>query len=134
MSILRTLLSIALRRNFASPIMSLDLKLEDSFDDLCKEMLPILRDFLQPDTAVLLETTANKILDLLPDKSPNSNDVWVFGEICIELAEQIPYHHPSQLKLAGLLELLGKSTKIGRICVLEVEVPQAFRDSDVDHY
>lgn len=113
---------------------TLDLIMEGPLDPFSEKMFPILREFLQPDTAILLETTANKILDLLSEKSPNSTDVWAFGEICLELVEQIPYHHPSQLKLAGLLEHLRKSTKIGQIGILKVEVPQAFRDSDVDHY
>lgn len=72
----------------------------------------ILRDYLQPDTALTLDSAVQSSLDILPDKPAHSTDVWVFGEVCIELAEQIPYHHESQLKLAGLLERLGASTKV----------------------
>ena len=32
------------------------------------------------------------------------------------MAEQMPYHHPSQLKLVDLLEQLGKSTKLVVCC------------------
>ena len=98
MSVLRTFLSFALRRHFASPIMSsLDLKMEGPLDPFSQKMFPILRDFLKLDKA-MMESTANSILDLLPEKSPNSTDVWTFGEICIELVEQIPYHHPAQAR------------------------------------
>ncbi|KAI9860061.1 MAG: hypothetical protein M1813_006409 [Trichoglossum hirsutum] len=71
----------------------------------------ILRDFLQPDAALSLESTAKSILDLLPEEAPLSTEVWSFGELCFELAEQIPYYHPSQIKFARLLEYLGRSTK-----------------------
>lgn len=108
---------------------SLDLDIERPTDTYCEKTFPILRDFLQLDAAVTLESTAKSILDLLPEKDPHSDNVGSFGEMCIELAEQIPYHHPSQLKLAALLEHLGKSTKLGQIYTPWVEVPRAFQDS-----
>jgi len=61
-----------------------------------------------------LTDTAKSILDLLPEDDLNSTKIWCFGELCIELAEQIPYHPPSQLKFAALLEHLGKSSKLGK--------------------
>lgn len=81
---------------------------------LTDKIFQLLRGFLQPDTNMTLQSTAQSILDLLPEKDPQSTEIWSFGEICIELAEQIPYYHPSQLKLAALLEYLGKSTKLGQ--------------------
>ena len=96
----------------------LDLQMELPTDAFELKLFPILRDYLQSNTAITLESTVNSILDLLPENSPNLTDVWSFGQICIELVEQIPYHHLSQLKLAGLLEYIGKSTKLGQIGVL----------------
>ncbi|KAI9762428.1 MAG: hypothetical protein M4579_000404 [Chaenotheca gracillima] len=91
---------------------SLDLQLEGLGDcTITDKTFAILRDFLQPDTALTLEGVAQSILDLLPEKAPHSTDVWLFGEVCIELAEQIPYGHPSQIKLTALLEHLGKFAK-----------------------
>ena len=107
----------------------LDFQMERPTDAFCEKLFPILRGFFQPHTAMTLESTANSILDLLPEKAPHSTDVRSFGELCIELVEQVPYHHKSQLKLAGLLEYLGKSTKLGQIDTFKVEVPRAFRDS-----
>lgn len=72
----------------------------------------ILRDLLQPDTTLSLESAAESVLALLPEKAPLSTEIWSFGEVCFELSEQIPYHHPSQLKLARLLEYIGRSTKV----------------------
>lgn len=60
----------------------------------------ILRDFLQPDTKLSLQEAAKAILVLIPANASGYAEVCSFGEICVELAEQIPYHHPSQLKLA----------------------------------
>ncbi|KAI9802791.1 MAG: hypothetical protein M1833_001390 [Piccolia ochrophora] len=94
---------------------SLDLKQDDPIPDgVSDKAFYLLRAFLQLDTASTLESTSQSILALLPEKDPNSTDVWCFGETCIEVAEQIPYHHPAQLKLVGLLEYLGESTKLGQ--------------------
>ena len=97
----------------------------DPYED---KTFAILHDYLQPDTRLSLKSTANSILDLLPDNEPYSTTVYVFGGLCIELAEQIPYHHPSQLKLAELLRYIGMSTKLGKVTGSEVEMPQTVRD------
>ncbi|KAI9847730.1 MAG: hypothetical protein M1837_001978 [Sclerophora amabilis] len=95
---------------------SLDLKVEDASGDILTEKtFHLLRGFLQPDTSLTLDSTAQSILDLLSPYAPHSTEVWVFGETCIELAEQIPYYHPSQLKFAELLEYLGQSAVFGQI-------------------
>lgn len=94
---------------------SLDLELEVPTESLAHKTFHILHDFLQPDTASTLETTAQSILDLLPENAPYGHEVWILGETCIEIAEQIPYHHPSQLKLAALLDYIGMSPKLGKI-------------------
>lgn len=109
----------------AVPTMStLDLKIEGLKPPFEHTIFRLLRDYLQPDTTMTLESTARSILALLPDsaphEAPHSYDVYDFGGVCIELSEQIPYHHPSQLKLVGLLELLGQSTKLGQIHFSEV--------------
>lgn len=71
----------------------------------------ILRDFLQPDTKLTVLEAAKAILVLIPANASEYAEVCSFGEICVELAEQIPYHHPSQLKLAQLLHFLSTSPK-----------------------
>lgn len=72
----------------------------------------ILGDFLQPDTTTSLGSALNSILDILPDRAPLSKEVWSFGVLCFEIAQQIPYSHPSQQKLARLLEGLKESEKV----------------------
>lgn len=71
----------------------------------------ILRDFLQPDSKTSLESAAKSLLLLIPTNASEHAEVCSFGEICVELAEQIPYHHPSQLKLVQLLHYLSRSPK-----------------------
>ena len=74
----------------------------------------LLQSYLQPDTSLTLDATSQKILDSIPEEKPSmSQEVWLFGELCIELAEQIPYHHPSQIRLADLLEKLAEWSKFG---------------------
>lgn len=79
----------------------------------------VLRDFLQPDTTLSLESVVESIASFLPKNAPLSNEIWLFGELCFDLAKHIPYHHPSQLKLARVLEYLGKSG-----CVTERHTPK----------
>ena len=82
----------------------LDLKLEDPGDDLLSDQaFDILRDTLQPDSETPLETAVQKIVALLPEGKPYSREVGVFLETCYELADQIPYSHPSMTKLTTLV-------------------------------
>ncbi|OAA56361.1 hypothetical protein SPI_07972 [Niveomyces insectorum RCEF 264] len=67
----------------------------------------ILRDFLQPDTKLSEKVVAESILALIPTNAVENREVSRFSSICVELAEQIPYDHPSQFKLAQLLRRLA---------------------------
>lgn len=75
------------------------------------KMAAILCDFLQPDTKLSHNEVLRSILALIPENGAGSAEVASFSGICVELAEQIPYHHPSQLKFAQLLSTLGRSPK-----------------------
>ena len=83
----------------------------------------ILRDYLEPDTQSTLESTASSILNLMPEKDPHQGiEGRSFSDLCIEMAEQIPYHHPSQLKLVELLAYIGMSEKLGSMFHSMIEV------------
>jgi hypothetical protein len=97
------------------PIMaSLKFQMEDprGEDVVYDRTFDLLCDFLQPHTTSTRDSTAQAILKMLPENASDSMEVGSFGDTCIEVAEQIPYHHPSQLKLVDLLEYLGRSTKL----------------------
>ncbi|KJR86524.1 uncharacterized protein SPSK_02563 [Sporothrix schenckii 1099-18] len=74
-----------------------------------RKIAAILCSYVQPDCALSEDVVANSILALIPEDATASRDVKSFVRICVDLAEQIPYHHPSQLKLARLLRVLGES-------------------------
>jgi hypothetical protein len=76
-----------------------------------EKVFQILNDYLRPDTKTSLDSVVHSILALLPEKEPLSTAVWSVGEVVLQLAEQIPYHHPSQIKLARLMEELTRSPK-----------------------
>jgi hypothetical protein len=76
------------------------------------KVFTILRNFLQPNSLTSLKSAAQSILDLLPQNAQLSSEVGFFGELCIDLAEQVPYNHPSQLKFARLLQYLSRSPKL----------------------
>lgn len=69
-----------------------------------------LNDLLQPESETSPECAIKAILADVPD-APLSNEVMVVGDIIIEIAEQIPYHHPSHVKLARVTEGLMHSPK-----------------------
>jgi hypothetical protein len=71
----------------------------------------VLRDFLQPDSKISLREAAGSIMNMVPDNAQENAEVYSFGEICVELAEQIPYYHSSQFKLAQLLQYISTSPK-----------------------
>ncbi|KAJ5349540.1 hypothetical protein N7541_007267 [Penicillium brevicompactum] len=70
-----------------------------------------LQDFLQPDTEQTLWETIETISTILPD-APLSTEAYVVGGIFLEIAEQIPWHHPSQMKLAQVVQALTTSSKL----------------------
>lgn len=111
---------------------SLDLKTEDSGWPIPDKIFSLLRDYLQPDSTMTLEFTARSLEDLIPVNSPLSTEVLDFGDSCIEVAEQIPYHHPSHLKLAGLLEYLANSPKLGQAYPSKVSLHSQIPKSLVD--
>jgi hypothetical protein len=68
----------------------------------------ILRDFLQPDSTVTLHDAVNRVLEVFPDQYHNLRPI---NGVCFELAEQVPYLHPSQHKLAAVLYSVGKNPR-----------------------
>ena len=100
---------------------SLDLVFKDaSSPPDPNENLILLSEFLKPNSTMTLEFAASKIERSLPDDGSDSAEVWRFGETCIHIAKQIRYDHPSQLKLAGLLEHLASFPKLVVLVPIEV--------------
>jgi hypothetical protein len=62
----------------------------------------------------LVENAARMIFDLLSDPTePNrAGEPGMFGGVLYEVSQQIPYQHPSQVKLVRLVQRLAASTKI----------------------
>ncbi|RFU27689.1 hypothetical protein B7463_g8636, partial [Scytalidium lignicola] len=86
-------------------------RLAGTTDYTAAKVAAILQEFLQPDSKTSLEKAAESLLFLISANASEYAEVYSFGEICVEFAEQIPYHHPSQLKLARLLKYLSRSPK-----------------------
>ncbi|TVY84807.1 hypothetical protein LSUE1_G000835 [Lachnellula suecica] len=66
----------------------------------------VLREFLQPDSDITLSDAVSRVLEIFLD---GYMDLRPINTVCIELAEQIPYSHPSHMKLARLLHAIGKN-------------------------
>lgn len=82
----------------------------------------ILRDFLQSDSKMSLKKAAESLLVLIPANAPAHAEVFFFGEIVVELAEQIPYDHPPHLKFAQFLRFISRSPKFASKYYLLVRV------------
>jgi len=82
----------------------LDLQLEEPGDDpLSDQVFDIIRDILQPDSELPLDTAVKRTVALLPDGKPYSREVGTFLETCYEVADQIPCSHPSMTRLSTLI-------------------------------
>lgn len=68
----------------------------------------VLRDFLQPDSTM---TIANAV-DCIVQINPEGKGTVAVTSVVFELAEQIPYQHPSHQKLARLMWRLGRSDRL----------------------
>jgi hypothetical protein len=75
------------------------------------KLATILQDYLQPDYRGSLELVADSVLGLLPSKTSYTTEMFAFAELCVEITEQIPYYHPSQMKLVRLLVYFARSPK-----------------------
>lgn len=108
--------NIVLRLNHAQMMTStqqLNLHLEEPGDDhLCDQIIDILRKALQPDATMSLEVAVEQIVALLPRGHPYSHEVGQFVETCYEAAEQIPYNHPSMIKLVTIIDSCLNSSKL----------------------
>ncbi|KAK1770168.1 hypothetical protein QBC33DRAFT_609500 [Phialemonium atrogriseum] len=71
----------------------------------------LLRDYVQLGDKRSVEDIAKEILAILPANGQYSTEMSAFSQLCVEIAVQIPYHHPSQMKLAYLLQYLARSPK-----------------------
>lgn len=68
----------------------------------------IVENFLQPHSKISLEEASDSVIGIFPvghlDLSP-------INSVCLELAEQIPYTHPSLVKLSRLLWMVGRNKR-----------------------
>lgn len=78
------------------------------FNPLHYMIFLVLCDFLQPESSLSTIDAVNCILEAFPDREVEYGAIII---VCLELAAQIPYHHPSQHKLARLLWSMGRSTE-----------------------
>jgi hypothetical protein len=85
--------------------------------------LLIVQDFLQPDSTMSVEEAIGRIIEV--HASYDCNPLYyAIGPFCATIAAQIPYSHPSQLKLARLVWLLGRSPE--RLKKLTPKVLESF--------
>lgn len=71
-----------------------------------------LNEFLQPQSEVSIQEAAQSVLTHLPADKPYSDEGFSFADLIVEVAVQIPYHHPSHARLVRLLKYLTRSPKV----------------------
>ncbi|OBT80655.1 hypothetical protein VF21_00499 [Pseudogymnoascus sp. 05NY08] len=90
------------------PTPQADLDIPEGYDSIDFKLFLVLCDFLQPDSTISPIDAAERAIDVFPHKYP---DLRQLISVCFAIAEQISYHHPSQLKLVGFLWLVGRSAR-----------------------
>nr|POF02279.1 hypothetical protein CFP56_65544 [Quercus suber] len=99
---------------------SFNLRLEQPGDDeLADQMFPLIRNALQATTGETLESAGQKLANLLPEGDPDTAEAHGFCDLCIVVAEQIPYNHP---KLADVVTLVRIVLDSPRFSVSEKEL------------
>jgi hypothetical protein len=88
--------------------------------------LIIMQDFLQPNSTMSVEEAVRRIIEVHATWEEAGSIHFSTGPFISAIAKQIPYSHPSQLKLARLLLLLGRSPE--RLEKLPPKVFECFRD------
>lgn len=88
----------AFKTDTASPSEDKEVSIPEGISPIDYKMFLIVEGFLQPNSTVTLKDMIDILLDIFPD-----GDMRFINSICLELAEQIPYSHPSHAKLARLL-------------------------------
>lgn len=101
---LRDRIKTAFKTDSASPSDEKDVSIPKGILPTDYKTFLILQDFLQPHSTVIFKDAIGRLIDISPD-----GDMRFINSVCLELAEQIPYSHPSQAKLARLLWGVGRS-------------------------
>lgn len=83
-----------------------DIDVPEGYDSIDYKIFLVLSHFLQPDSTLSSIDAAEHVISVFPYKYP---DLRQLISVCFEIAEQIPYHHPSQIKLVRLLWIVGRS-------------------------
>ena len=87
-------------------------KNEGDAESVQRKRFNILKDFLQPDSKLTANHVADALLLMLPASKAGRDDENGMSAIIVDLSEQIPYHHPSQLKLAHVVQIMGTSSRL----------------------
>lgn len=85
--------------------------IEPGDDPLGDQLFDILRDALQPDSRLSLESLVQHITELLPEGKPYSTEVGLSLETCYE----IPYSHATMVKIVTVIELVLNSTRFPKV-------------------
>ncbi|KFY13588.1 hypothetical protein V492_03150 [Pseudogymnoascus sp. VKM F-4246] len=84
------------------------LNIPKEYDPYDYKVFIVLKEFLQPNSEILLQEAAGRIIGIFP---VGHLGMTALNTVCLECAEQIPYAHPSQLKLVRLLWIIGRKGK-----------------------
>jgi hypothetical protein len=84
----------------------------DYNDPLFLPTFEILNKALQPDSGFSVEDAVSQLTALFSEGKPDSIEMGDFIGTCLEMAEAIPYTHPSMLKLVSILDLCLRSEQL----------------------
>jgi hypothetical protein len=82
----------------------------------------ILTRYLEPGSDLSDEQATELLYDILPspENKELSSQPAMLGCVRHDIAKQIPYHHPSQIRLLNLFKRLGKTDKMTLLSPHEV--------------
>ncbi|OBT70379.1 hypothetical protein VE03_00114 [Pseudogymnoascus sp. 23342-1-I1] len=98
----------SLKSKFKSQSPQFDLTTVKGYNRCECSVFAVVENFLQPGSKITLEEAADSVIEIFP---VGHLDLTPINSVCLDLAEQIPYTHPSLFKLSRLLWMIGRNNR-----------------------
>lgn len=99
----------SLKSKFKSQSPPSDLTTPKGYDRYEYSVFIVVEKFLQPHSNISIEEAADSVIEIFP---AGHSDLTPINSVCLDLAEQIPYTHPSLVKLSRLLWMVGRNKRL----------------------
>lgn len=83
----------------------------------------VLKRYLEPDGDLSMKQATKLLHEMLPSKEKKRGNIGqpdLFSIVFLDVAAQIPYHHPAQVRFVRLIKYLSASDRVNALASTEV--------------